>query len=393
MNWINIGINYKKANLSERQKYSLTEDQIIECYALFRQANINNALVLSTCNRTEFFIPKSTKENAIALILDHFYSVDPDESLFHYNSETEAGQYFFRICSGLESQITGDFEILGQVRKASILAKKHGMITGVWEKTINSGLHAAKRARTETAFYSGAISTSYASIEYLRKTDLDFTLANFLIIGTGKIGSHTLGHLLKTVKPNQITICNRSQEKAIKIAAQYHLKHIAFEELTTKATEYNVIICATNATEYIITPAMLDQNSPMKIIDLAVPLNVDPILNENELISVVNVDQLSKMINKNLEKRVADITKVEAIINDELENLNAWHTIKTGMPLLSEIKEELEQIKKETLSKMETPEDRSNSDFLDEYTDELFNQLSYQWIKKVRNQAANAGIR
>ena len=137
---------------------------------------------------------------------------------------------------------------------------------------------------------------------------------------------------------------------------------------------------------------MLDQSSPKKIIDLAVPLNVDPSLNEHESISVVNIDQLSTIINENLKRRVDDISKVESIIDDELKNLNAWYTIKMGLPMLSEIKGELEHIKKETLSKMEKPEENANSDFLNEYTNELFNQLSQQWIKKVRNQAANAGM-
>ncbi len=390
MNWFVTGVNYKKASLHERQLFSLNEEQISSAYEKFVEAGVDNALIISTCNRTEFFLPEDQKERAINTLFNRIYQLDLNSDLFHIKEGDEALEYFFRICSGLESQIAGDFEILGQVRKSCMLAKSKDMIPGIWEKAINNALKAAKRARTETGFYSGASSTSYAAIEYLRKAGLNFRKSRFLIVGSGKIGAHTLDHLIKHADASQVALSNRSFENAAPLLEKRKVEFLPFAELKTGCKSFDVIICATNAPDYIISPEMVRGGSARYFIDLSVPLNIDPSIGDAHGVKLVNVDELSILVNENLKKRSAEVSKVEEIIHAEINELQAWYTIKNGMPLLSELKGELEQLKSEALSKLDNKNDKGSSEFLDQYTDELFDQLSQGWIKKVRNQSINA---
>lgn len=389
MNWFVTGVNYKKANLEQRQKYSLSADEVVTAYDNLKALGIKNALIISTCNRTEFFLPLSYKDEAAHILSKYIYKRDIENALFHFKTGKEAVKYFFRICSGLESQIPGDFEILGQVRKNFLLAKNQGVLSGVWERMINSGLHSAKKARTQTNFFSGASSTSYACIEYLKKINFDFKNGSFLLIGTGKIGKHTLDHLLKIVDHKSITLSNRSPEKAEALSTKNDLSFLPFEALSKEVKNYKVIICATNAPDYIITEEMLNGGITEILIDLSVPLNIDPAIKENKNFTLLNVDQLSKIVNENLEKRKSESDKVENIIDEEILELGNWFTISNGMPLLAELKGELEQLKVDALSKIENAGHPDSKAFLDQYTDELFDQLSQQWIKKVRNRVVD----
>ncbi|WP_235296640.1 glutamyl-tRNA reductase [Portibacter marinus] len=390
MNWTVIGVNYQKANLSQRQKYALNEDRIIETFHLLKKSGIQQALIISTCNRTEFFIPIDQKQTAIDLITTHIYQNDVEPELFHCKKNDEATRYFFRICSGLESQIAGDYEILGQVKKACALAKQNGMISGTWERIINNALSAAKKARTETGFYSGASSTSYACIEYLRNADIDMENLKYIILGAGKIGSHTIDHLLKLVPAENITLTNRSIDKATALGGRKNINILPFHQMHQNIAQFDVIICATNAPHFIITAEHIIEHKNQYIIDLSVPLNVDPSLKSRPNIQLLNVDELSEIINQNLKKREAEKAVVEQIIEDRIEDLKAWFTIKSGMPMLAELKEELADMKREALMNVDSGERAHSEKFLNEYTDELFNQLSQQWIKKVRNRAVNA---
>lgn len=390
LDWTVIGINYQKANLEQRQRYALSEEQILKTYDLFKNSQIPTALIISTCNRTEFFVPTELKMEASQLLSKEVYRQLPADHLFHIKEDNDAISYFFRICSGLESQIAGDFEILGQVRKAFRIAKEKNMLSGVWERTINSALAAAKKARSQTGFYSGATSTSYASIEHLKNSDIDLKQARYLILGAGKIGSHSIDHLLKFVPAHNITVSNRSLDKAIELASKKGLNILPFQHLKKEAKKYDVIICATNAPHFILSTDMFDEEGKHHLIDLSVPMNIDPALKSFPKVNLVNVDELSEIINANLEKRHAERSSVEEIISEALKDLNAWFTIKSGIPMLTELRKELEQLKSDALSNVSADNIEHSSAFLDEYTDEFFNQLSQQWIKKVRNKSLNA---
>lgn len=389
LNWLVTGINYKKANVQERQDFALSESEIEDAYCRLAESGVKNALILSTCNRTEFFLPIDSATRQSNFLSSYIYKKDIDTQHFNIKENDDATRYFFNICSGMESQIPGDFEILGQVRKACKLAKKNNMLSGVWEKTVNSGLRAAKRSRNETKFFSGASSTSYATIEFLKSKGLNIIKQNILLIGAGKIGTHTIEHLLKLGAGENITITNRSADKAEELAQKYEISSIPFEKLGSKAGQYDVIICATNAPEYVVTADVVNLEKTQYLIDLSVPLNIDPAIKEIDNKILVDVDQLSKAVEKNLAKREGERSRIEAIIEEELEELSKWYAIRNGLPIFSDLKEELEQMKAEILSDIgKKPSD--DPEFIDQYTDRLFDHLSQNWIKKVRNIAINA---
>ena len=384
MNWCVFGINFKNANIRKRQRYALNNKQIKEIYGILRKNQIANALIISTCNRTEFFIPELDLAKFKLLVKSAIYPHEFQMDLFHVKEGIDAIKYFYRICTGLESQVPGDFEILGQVRKSCMLAKKEGMLNGVWEKTINNGLRAGKNARSETDFYSGAGSVSYACIEYIKSINLDLNKIKILLIGTGSIGTRTLEHLVKIVSTEKITITNRSYDRSKELAQKYIIQGLRFEEFPKRIPEFDVIICATQSTEFVIKKSMVRTKKYQYYIDLSVPLNIDPEITDSNFYTLANTDDLSVIINQNLKKRMSEISKVESIVEESLEELKAWFTIKEGLPVLTELKEELSTLKNEALVKFNSNEHTKNSAFLDEYIDELFMQISNDWISKVR---------
>ncbi len=390
MDWLVIGINYKKANIEKRQEYALSDEEIVATYETFKSIGIDNALIISTCNRTEFFLPKRFHDKAMSILTLHVYKKEIEHQYFKLKIGKDAIQYFFSICNGLESQIIGDFEILGQVKKFCLISKRSKMLSGTWERIINSGIHSAKKARVETQFYNGASSTSYAGIEYLKKIDFDFKKSNFLLIGTGKIGMHSLDHLLKIVPGSKITVSNRSLEKAKEVSSKNKMGFIPFEKIPEKIKFFEVIICATNADHYIINAEMIEGGNTKVLLDLSVPMNIDPQINNLKGFTLLNIDQLSSIVNENLNKRKAEIEKVKRIQESNLQELNQWFMIKTSMPMFSELKGELNQLKSEILSDIKFDNHNISKAFLDKYTDELFEQLTKEWIRKVRNSTTNS---
>jgi glutamyl-tRNA reductase len=340
-----IGISYETADVHTREKYSVPADQQIPFMEYMMAEGIAHGMVISTCNRTELYCFSEDKELAVAqFVACSRGNANEFSQVGFVKSGKEALAHLFRVCAGLESQIPGDFEIVGQAKKAFIQAKKIGFANGILERMVNAAVHGSKRVKNETGFSSGASSVSYATVRFIR--DNFAPNAKILLYGLGEIGKVTLENLLKHVPASQITLANRSFDKTQSFAAKYQVAAETQENLSTAIANHQILIVASGAANPVLFPIHFS-NAPCTVIDLSVPSNVAEAVGAMPNITLVDVDTLSQITLSNIARRKAYIPQVESIVLDELVEFFKWYHNRTLVPLVDNMKNELFNYAKE----------------------------------------------
>ena len=219
-----IGLNYKKADADIRGKFSVPDsakDSILEQAS---SAGIISLFVISTCNRTEVYGIAHNPEQLIELLCEHTSGNAEEFRRFAYILKAEkAVSHLFRVGTGLDSQILGDFEIICQLRKSLKVSKQKGLLDAYMERLANAVIRASKRIKNETGLSSGATSVSFAAVQYILARVPFVSSKNILLFGTGKIGRNTCENLLKHTQNDHITLVNRTKDKAEKVAGKFNL--------------------------------------------------------------------------------------------------------------------------------------------------------------------------
>ena len=328
-----------------RNRFSITPDQSI---VLLNQAAANKVpgcLVLSTCNRTEIYGLSTDPQVLVEMFCDNTDSTRED---FLEQSYTFSGigaiEHLFKVASGLDSQIIGDYEILSQLKHSAKIAKECGSLNSFMERAINYALQVSKEIKTKTKLSSGTVSVSYAAIEIIKEKIKDFTNKKVLLVGTGKFGNHIAQNLEDYLPGAVISFANRTNEKALELAKQYGAEFISYENLSAAANEADIIIVSSAAKNYTILPSFFNTGKSHLILDLSVPQNVDPDVKNINGITLLNVDEVSHILDKTIANRQAEVPKALAIINETLGSLEDWHRQQFNNPLLRIIKSQLFQI-------------------------------------------------
>lgn len=339
------GINYKKSDASVRGQFSINTDQYLEIIASAHQYNVKEFFVLSTCNRTEIY---GFAENVDQLCKLLCSQTEGNLQSFYEGSYQKAGlqaiEHLFNVSAGLDSQILGDYEIVGQIKKATKFSKLHNHIGPYLERLINEVLQTAKQIRTNTEMSGGTVSVSFAAVQYARQWFKQITGKKILLLGTGKIGSNTCNNIVDYLPGTQVTLINRTMEKATALADKFSLAYDSIDNLQQHIDEADVIIVATNADEPVITKLNLKTGAHKLLIDLSVPCNVATNVKELEGIELVNVDELSRIKDETLQRRSEEIPKVKAIIAEHIHAFEVWHTMRKHVPILKEVKIHLQKI-------------------------------------------------
>lgn len=303
---------------------------------------VEELMVISTCNRTELMgIVHDPK-----ILIDYLCSFSGgDVSLFiekgYVLSDLEALDHVFRVGCGLESQIIGDFEIIGQLKRAFSNSKKQQIINGFSERLVNAVIQSSKRIKTETHLSSGATSVSFASVHYILQNVEQVSQKNILLFGTGKIGRNTCENLIKHTQNDQIVLVNRSEESAQKVAGKFNLVVKKIEELKSEIAQSDIMIVATGAQDITVEASMMPKDKPLLILDLSVPSNVDPQLAELENITLINLDELSQLTNDTLKKREQFIPQANQILNEVKAEFFRWVDHRKFAPTLKALKQKL----------------------------------------------------
>ena len=377
-----LGLSYKKADADMRGRFSLDENSK---NALLRQAKENGieSLVLtSTCNRTEIYGFAQHPFQLIKLICDNTNgTVDDFQKVAYIYKNKEAISHMFRVGSGLDSQILGDFEIISQIKKSAISSKKLGLLNPFLERLVNAVIQASKRIKTETEISSGATSVSFASVRYILNTVEDVSNKNILLFGTGKIGRNTCENLVKHTKNEHITLINRTKNTAEHIAGKFNLVVKDYANLQEEISKSDILIVATGAQRPTIDKHIVQTNKPLLILDLSIPKNVNSNVAELPNIQLIHLDDLSKITDETHENRKEQIPLAESIIDEVKKEFNDWLETRKFAPTIKALKCKLLDFKN---AELETQRKKS-SNFNEEQAELISNNI----IQKITNHFAH----
>ena len=377
-----IGLSYKKADAEMRGKFSLDENAKINLLHQAKKEGLESLVVTSTCNRTEIYGFAQHPFQLIKLLCENSQGTVEDfqKVAFVYKNH-EAISHMFRVGTGLDSQILGDFEIIGQLKNAFVQSKNHQLVNAFLERLVNAIIQASKKIKTETEISSGATSVSFAAVQYIFKNVEAISAKNILLFGTGKIGRNTCENLIKHTKHEQITLINRTKDKAEKIAKKLNVIVKDYSDLQLELQKADVVVVATGAQNPTIDKAILNLKKPLLILDLSIPKNVHENVKDLELVSLVHMDQLAEITDETLEKRKKQIPAAEAIIEEIKEEFIAWTKQRKFAPTIHALKAKLNAIKDGELNMQ-----RKKIANFDEEQAEL---ISSRIIQKITNHFAN----
>ncbi len=339
------GINYKKTDATVRGQFAINNEQYQQILSLAPSFGINELFILSTCNRTEIY---GFAENISQLIDLLCTQTKSTKEVFTKSSYIKNGmnaiEHLFNVAAGLDSQILGDYEIVGQIKQSVKFSKEHHRINAFTERLFNCVLQSSKAIKNETALSGGTVSVSFAAVQYIKEKVKDIAGKKILLVGTGKIGRNTCKNLVDYLGTKNITLINRSEEKSFLLADELGLMNASFDNINEEINSADVIIVATNAEQPIITKADLILSKEKLLIDLSIPNNIEASANELPQIDLVNVDDLSKINDATLQKREAEIPKAKAIIAEHIAEFMEWHEMRKHVPVLKAVKTKLNEI-------------------------------------------------
>ena len=377
-----IGLSYLKADAEMRGKFSLDEQAKESLLAQAKNEGIESLIVTSTCNRTEIYGFAQHPFQLIKLLCDNSQgTVEDFQKVAYVYKSKEAINHLFRVGTGLDSQILGDFEIISQIKNAFVASKKYALINAFVERLVNAVIQASKRVKNETEISSGATSVSFASVQYIFKTVPDISEKNILLFGTGKIGRNTCENLVKHTKHDQITLINRTKDKAEKLAKKLDLIVKDYTDLQVEIQKADVLVVATGAQNPTVDKAILNLKKPLLILDLSIPKNVNENVLDVDGVALVHMDHLSQITDETLENRKKQIPAAEAIIEEIKEEFYTWSKGRKYAPTIHALKAKLNAIKQTELTYQKKK--------MDNFDEEQAEIISNRIIQKITNHFAN----
>jgi len=399
---------------------------------LRHSGRVQEAVVLSTCNRTEVYawtavwsaeaesaeLPLSDEEQSkaeapqtplphsirkadhdiIQAIADHRDLLrESFEPHLYSLAGHKAVEHLFRVASGVDSMILGEAQVLGQVKSAYAAASEAGATGPVLNTLFQRAIAVGKRARTETDIGRGAFSVGYAAVQLARSIFDPLKGRTVLIVGAGKMGELTATHL-SSAGVTSVLVANRTYERAVDLAQRFGGSALRFEEMPAALGRSDIIITSTGAGKPIITREMVSQamhvrrGRPVFFIDVAVPRDVEPEVGALDDVFLYNIDDLEAVIAADAEERDAEIAKVEAIVREEVEKSMEWFRTLDAVPVITALREKFEEIRQSELEKLRARLPNLSEEELDavnQTTRSIVNKICHQPMIRIKEYAAD----
>lgn len=383
LNFYSIGLSYRKADAHMRGLFSLNEVAINNLLQDARTEGIPSLVVISTCNRTEMYGFAEHPYQLIRLLCEHSHgSVEDFQKIAYIQKNDQACKHLYNVGTGLDSQILGDFEIIGQLKVAFKKSKELGMLNPYMERLINCVIQASKRIKTETSLSSGATSVSFASAQYILDHYPNDTQGDrILLIGTGKIGRNTCENLIKHTSNKQITLINRTRNKADKIAGKFDLVVKDYAQLEAEITQSDIIIVATGAQQPILSKSLIHTSDPLLILDLSIPKNVDVNVMELPNVTLVHLDELSQITHKAIKNREHHIPQAQHIIQQTHQEFKSWLDSRQFAPVMRALNHRLSALKEHEI--------KNSRGKINDFNQEQAHLVADRIIKKIAGHFAN----
>jgi glutamyl-tRNA reductase len=306
---------------------------------------LSDLFVLSTCNRAEIYGFADSASQLVDLLCSQTAAGREDFLRSAYIHHGDAAiQHLFYVGAGLDSQILGDYEIVGQIKAAVKFSKTMGCLNTVLERMVNTVLQCSKAIKNQTALSDGTVSVSFAAVQYIREHVENFSEKNILLVGIGKIGRNTCKNLVDYLDTKNITLVNRTEQKAAELAAELSLQFASFEMLAEKIEASDIILVATDAAEPTILASHLAGTGKKLLLDLSIPFNVETSAREIPGITLVDVDELSNMKDMTLAKREAEVPMAKEIVREHMLEFTEWSEMRRHVPVLKAVKLKLEEL-------------------------------------------------
>ncbi len=377
-----IGLSYKKADAEIRGHFSLSEEGKKNLLEQAKEEGIDGLIVTSTCNRTEIYGFAQHPFQLIKLLCEHTHgTVEEFEKVAYVYKNKEAISHMFRVGTGLDSQILGDFEIISQLKIAFVQSREAGVANPFFERLINAVIQASKRIKNETSISSGATSVSFASVQYILNNFENPAEQNILLFGTGKIGRNTCENLVKHTRNHKITLINRTKDRAEKIAGKFDLSVKDYADLQAEIRQADILIVATGAQNPTITKDLIYNKKELLILDLSIPKNVADDVQELEGVKLIHLDHLSQMTDETLERRKESIPQAKAIIAEIEGEFIQWLETRKFAPTIKALKKKFKAMKDAEIDFQR----RKISDFNDQQAEIISDRI----IQKIMNHFAN----
>jgi len=354
-----IGWNFKNTPIEVRERLALTRDQQIELANRLKESfRLDGIVILSTCNRTEFFLANvEQQQNQIIEMLQKYWN-NPDlrESIYILQN-LDALRHFFRVASSLDSMLLGEPQILGQLKDTFHYFNEAELTGKLLHPLFTRAFSTAKRVRTETTVASNAVSVSYAAVELAKHIFEDLSKQSVIVIGAGEMAELAVKHLMRS-GISQLFVTNRTFTSAAELAEKFKGLAVPFEHINRHLHQADIVISSTGARNYIITQELVKKclfnrkGNPMFFIDIAVPRDIDPEINKLHGTFCYDIDDLQTIVSQNQEERKKQSLKAEEIIEEELSKLEIWFRSLSAVPTIRSLRKAFHSTAEEELQKV-----------------------------------------
>ncbi len=399
MELIALGVSHKTATAQIRDEVQVHPEEMGELYGRLRphQDLLREVVILSTCNRTEFYGFAKDRERADQLLRE---TADELKGVSHFTSGKytyswsgrETVRHLFRVASGLESLMVGEAQILGQVREAFETADRHKAQGALLTRLFTSAIHVGKRARTETQIGKGTISVAHAAVEMADKIFGGLERYPVLVIGAGDTGATVARHFAEA-KPKLLTIVNRTFDRAQELAEELGGRARPWEDLDESLIEARVIVTATGARGHVIDNTRMSgvlkrsSRGPKVMVDIANPRDVHPEVGKLDRVFLYDIDALESIADQNRARRRREIPKVEGIVMEEADRYVAWYESLDMVPVIRALRGRFQEIAEKEMERQVKNFDPADQEALKEYTRSLLNKLLHQPTTLIRGVA------
>ncbi|MBX0292510.1 glutamyl-tRNA reductase [Hymenobacter sp. HSC-4F20] len=388
-----VSLSFKKAPLEIRELIALDEAACRRfLHTLHHELALTDLLVLSTCNRTEvYYSAERDQSPAIIEALGQLKHLPEVAEYFPYfdilDQHTEAVRHLFEVAMGLDAQVVGDMQISNQVKQAYQWSADADAAGPFLHRLLHTIFFTNKRVQQETSFRDGAASTSYAALELVEELTADVANPRVLVVGLGEIGADVCRHLGDSKLFQDVTICNRTRSKADALAEECGLKVIDFEDLVPGLRDADVIISSISRDEPFFTRDMVERLDVMSykfFIDLSVPRSIATDVEQVPGVLVYNIDAIHSKASAALERRLAAVPQVRAIIGESLAGLQDWTKEMMVSPTIQKLKNALEQIRLEEMDRFQKKMSPEEAKRMDDITRSLMQKVLKQPVLQLK---------
>lgn len=397
-----ISINFKTSPIEVREKFYFQDSEKMKFFDLLSsEYPVEGLIILSTCNRTEIYYEYENhvgEENKIFhLIMKCLVKFKKyPEGLSPYVStkmgSSDVSRHLFRLISGLESMIIGEFQIVDQLKDAFYFAKENNVVGPILERMFQKSFETGKYVRSNTDIGKGAVSVSYAAVEMI-STKYQLEDTKILCVGAGETSQLLVKHLLKK-DVKEILITNRTEAKGKRFAETYDLETLPFKKMISEINKVDVIVFSTSSDQPLISKEDIKKSYDTKknkktlFIDLSVPRNIDENISSIGSIELINIDNLKDIVNENYNKRKAEIDKSQKIIDSFLLEFDEWANSRQLRPSILSIKKKIKILIENNMN-IKSSIEKTNDENINIKINRVYNKLSDHLVKKIRLASNN----